>query len=160
MKSRNLILAIICMLVLLGCSATGPIYTRPTSVSESNALLLLYRPAQMKGMVISPPVYIDDQEMFEIANGSYAELSLIPGKHVIETRKVGRLFSADAKGIAEITVEAGQTYYVRWSPVQSDFGITPGTMMIQATFSGAFSLVPEGAALEQIKACRKVYPKQ
>ena len=143
-----------------GCVASGPQFKPVESFSVDNALVYLYRPNKFKGGGIVPPVFVNDKELFDLPNDGYAEILLPPGKHVIETRTDGNFLISDAVGSAEIEVEVGRTYYIKWLPFLADFGIVPlATPVAYGYFKGTFYPMDEQHALVELKECKKVYPK-
>ncbi len=142
-----------------GCAATGPQFQPVQYVEPETALVYLYRPSQFVGGGITPPVFVDNVKQFELPNNGYAEMRLSPGKHVIETRKDSNIFISDAVGSVELEVEAGETYYIKWLPSMSNFGVVLlATPVAYGSFRGGFRLVEETAALQNIAKCKKVYP--
>ena len=148
------------MLALSGCSASGPLYAPTVIASEGNASVYLYRPSRSEGYLIVPPVSVDGTELFELANNGYAELTLSPGRHLIETKKDGNpIGPVDAVGSIEIEVEAGREYYIRWSPSMGDMKIIPiANPVIIAQFSGLFIHLSKDDALSELKNCKRIYP--
>lgn len=154
------LLLFLVILVISGCSATGPQFRPETSIENDYALVYLYRPSMLKGGGITPPVFIDNQELFDLPNNGYAVLKLTEGKHVIETREDGNFLLTDAVGKAEIIVEKNTVYYVKWLPFLADFGVVPlGTPIAYGYFEGSFYPMSKDIALKEIKECKKVYPE-
>lgn len=91
---------------------------------EEHVLIYFYRP-QSKWAdeeLEAPSVYIDDTHYFNLRSGSYTWLEVYPGERELDMRRP--LLGLEALGgnfdhILEttLTVEAGETYYIRYSEV-------------------------------------------
>lgn len=93
--------------------------------SQNNALIYFYRPHSQWAAeeIESPSVYIDDKHYFNFRNNSYTWLEVRPGKRHIRMRRpllglegVGE-FTLSKMVNAELEVEAGKVYYLRYSEV-------------------------------------------
>lgn len=94
--------------------------------SANNALLYFYRPhSEWAGDEIeAPSVYIDGKHYFNIRDNSYTWLEVAPGeRHIILRRPLLGLeglndFDLSRIADAELDVEAGNIYYLRYSEVR------------------------------------------
>lgn len=96
-----------------GVSGCVQKHTRPLetpAMTESNAVVYLYRPASMSNIVISPTVVVDNRGGFEMANGNYTYMVMEPGGHRLRLELSERY---QGRHEQEFNVEAGGRYYFR-----------------------------------------------
>ena len=150
----RLILIFIIFCFASGCAHKPP-FQQVSDLPKERAVVYLYRPDVFRGGAITPPVYIDRKEIFDLESGSYAVFELAPGKHVIETRKSG-ILTSDAVGEIEIDVESSKEYFLKWLPYTTYFGVSP---VPYALFVGTFYPMEKDKALVEISECWKIYPR-
>lgn len=155
MNIKYLVLILI-FSILTSCSATGPKFSSLIAPADGNAVIYLYRPSQFVGSMIVPPIYLNNQHIFDLPNNGYARLEIEPGEYIIESRKKISIVSS-AQGKVTINVKAGSTHYMTWQPTVSNSGVSGN--ISYASFSGGFMPVNSAIAIEEIKNCNRVYPK-
>lgn len=134
------------------CSTGGKrVSSIDTSVMSGQSKVIVYRPQKFIGVGIKAPFYLNGVELFKIANGTFAEISLKPGQHVLETRESGALESS-AVGSLRIDMLPGQTRFIRWSPQST--GSAPHIVF----FQGAFEESSEQQMRSEMKTFSRVYP--
>lgn len=91
----------------------------PASAQEAprNGTIVLYRGATLVGAVIACPIRYQGREIVELGRGKYAEWTVKPGRYLL-TNKTTTI---------EVSVEPGETRYVRCA-------ITPGVLVNRTTF--------------------------
>jgi Protein of unknown function (DUF2846) len=79
----------------------------PTAASESSqtAHLRIYRQRRYLGWNLAPSIYVDDQQVVRVGNGSRVSIRLAAGPHSIRSDDKSSAIALDAK--------AGQEYFVR-----------------------------------------------
>jgi len=90
--------------------------------SESQTTLVVFREKHFEGSALKPSIYVDDQEITRLNNGSYFTLPIKPGKHILNS-------SAKHEAPLEIDVKAGESNYVQM-------------IIVAGTWRGAGRLVP------------------
>jgi len=77
----------------------------PSGMMDGSASVVLFRPNNIIGFAVAPPVECDGKRVAKMQNGRYITLHLSPGPHVFITHR-----SNGWK--LPIDVEAGKTYFV------------------------------------------------
>ncbi len=99
---------------------------------EEHALIYFYRPQSQwtDAELEAPSVYVDNTHYFNLRGGSYTWLEVYPGERQLDMRRP--FIGLEALGgtfdhIVETTleVEAGETYYIRYSEVNEPGNIHP-----------------------------------
>lgn len=108
--SRSLVLLFI-VIVLTGCSATGPRYsehksTIPALTSESSRIFFFRNSRFMSGGS-DAEIYINDKKVGECADDAYFFTDTVPGHVKIKTETFGTLGSHEI----EKELEGGNEYY-------------------------------------------------
>ena len=80
--------------------------------NSTPAHVVIYRVPRMRGRLVKPSVYCDDQEAAFMYSGRYFTAALPPGKHSVA--------SDDQYTSVSLNAEAGHTYYVRVSLARSE----------------------------------------
>ena len=107
------------------------------SGSEPQTALVVFREKHFEGSALKPSIYLDDQEITRLNNGSYFTLPIKPGKHTLNS-------SAKHEAPLELDVKAGESNYVQM-------------IIVAGTWRGAGRLVPVPAdagktAISKLKA--------
>lgn len=92
------------------------------SVAEPQTTLVVFREKHFEGGALKPSIYVDDQEIARLNNGSYFTLPIKPGKHDLSS-------SAKHEAPLEINAKPGENNYVQ-------------TIIVTGTWRGAGRLVP------------------
>jgi len=136
----------------------GPVF-EPLAASEwdqNNALLYFYRTDSYWGddEIEAPSVYIDDQHYFNLRNAGYTWMEVSPGVRHIDMRRplagfegIG-WFSLSRIADADLRVEPGQVYYLRYSEVSEPDSVASQLSSDDPLASGDLRLVPESVALK------------
>lgn len=87
---------------------------RSDASSGSMATIVVYREKAFKGSAIKPPVVYDGFLVQYLYNGSYVELQVPPGQHILSSDKEGsRIFAGKRENTLTIDAKAGETTYVQ-----------------------------------------------
>jgi len=108
MKKYQIILL---SLFLIGCSASGPLYTEHVPSVKDVSVVYIYRPIRTVNCCVAPAIYIDGVKKVSLKNGGYSVFELAPGKHEI---KVGDGSYGFDPATVEGTYVAGTSYYFKW----------------------------------------------
>ncbi len=88
--------------------------TRSETSSEKMAKIVVYRERAFKGSAIKPPVLYDGLLAAYLYNGSYVELVVPAGQHIISSDKEGsRIFAGKRENLLTIDAKPGEVSYVR-----------------------------------------------
>lgn len=104
--------------------ASSPAAQQPGS--EPQTTIVVFREKHFQGSALKPSIYVDDQEITRLNNGSYFTLPIKPGKHTLSS-------SAKHEAPLEIDVKAGESSYIQM-------------IVVAGTWRGAGRLVPVPAA--------------
>lgn len=136
----RLVLTVIALLYLVGCSATGPLYTERNNLQEpapGKALVYVYRIDTIIGSGVSAHLIDNGKDVGTVNVGGYFTYEAEPGDHLLFTETTGIDDPSDIKMVA------GQTYYLRidYEP---------------ATWTGTFTikLLLEDKALPELRLTR------
>lgn len=129
--------------------------------SEEHALLYLYRPRSDWGdaELMAPSVYVDGNHYVNLRSGGYTWLEILPGKRELDMNRP--FFGIEGIGFrfshlldAELTMEAGETYFLRYSetsePEASDSRLPEDHPLDR----GAARLVSRETAMDELQDTR------
>ena len=101
----------ICAL-LAACASSGIKPPNPTTVSKissakksGKAALVVYRPRNYAGSLLSPSVEMDGKELVNISNGTAFVAAIPPGHHVFQIR--------NQESGTEVTLKPGDSIYLK-----------------------------------------------
>lgn len=153
---KKIIITLSIMLLLISCSASGPVFKPEPAADKNTATVYIYRPWKYFNAAGYPDIYINDKHMFALKNQGYGVVHLNPNQYVIRADKSSILMNNWYPGPNSInlTIEANKEYYIRVSP-QSD-SITPIANTVMITGSTEIILVPKILALKEISETKKV----
>lgn len=122
----RVILSIVGILFLVGCSATGILYTEKNNASvalDGKSRIYVYRINQLKGSGAATPLLDNGQLVGSINVGGYISYLTEPGSHELLTKTLGidKLFT--------VNIDAGKTYYFR---IDYNPGTWTGTFTVNA----------------------------
>lgn len=154
---------------------TGPEFSPVPSYkwnSEKQALFYFYRPESQWGNdeLMAPSFYVDDNHYFNLRANGYTWLVVLAGEREIDIRRpFNGIEGVEHMGPisiifdhildTELKVEAGKTYYLRYSEVD-DPGATYEALPEEHPLNnGAARLVPEETALPEIRETRLLLDK-
>jgi hypothetical protein len=144
------------MILLVGCSATGPIFKPESTTNSSRATVYIYRPFQYFNAGGWPKIYINGKEKFSLKNNGYGVIRLKPGGYEVKAEG-SMLFTNWYPGPTSInlSVKAGNEYYIRVTP-QHDETYVSGNM-VTPTGSAQVILVQASKAKTEITKTKKVF---
>jgi hypothetical protein len=96
------------LLLVVSCASLGPKFQTYKKSQSKNAVVYIYRPRVMSGMMWSHEFKLDGKVVGSLASDSYAPLEVSPGIHKITLH----LAYEDVNEI-DFQVRSGETYYLR-----------------------------------------------
>jgi hypothetical protein len=84
--------------------ASAPVAQQSTP--EPQTTLVIFREKHFEGSALKPSIYVDDQDVTRLNNGTYFTLPIKSGKHTLTS-------SAKHEASLEIDAKAGETSYVQ-----------------------------------------------
>jgi hypothetical protein len=152
----NKISAIILVLLIVGCSATGPTFKPESTSNGENATVYIYRPFQYFNAGGWPKIYVNGKEKFSLKNNGYGTVRLKPGTHVIKAEG-SMLFTNwyPEPASIKLSAEANKIYYIRVTPQHDSTYATGATVSL--TGSAQVVLVTASAAKKEISKTKKVF---
>ncbi|MFC4270217.1 DUF2846 domain-containing protein [Sneathiella chungangensis] len=136
----RIVLSLIAFLVLVGCSASGPLYTERNNINTpapGKALVYVYRIDTIIGSGVSAHLLDDGKDVGAVNVGGYFVYEADPGVHTLFTETTG------IDEPTKIEMVAGQTYYLR---IDYEPGTWTGTFTVK--------LLLEDQALPELKLTR------
>jgi hypothetical protein len=139
------------LIVLLGCSATGPKFKKPENFNNQYSQLFIYRPSSGASAIRTSEFFINKKFAAKLNNNGYTLIAIEPGNYEISQKWVR--WPGDPKRNLEtlsnnIMVEPGKNYYLRF------FQTSKLDSLVTATFTDHFQIINEEQALQEIKECR------
>lgn len=116
------------VLVLTGCTATGPKFEQVAEPKEYTAVAYFFRQAAFYGSGSCPDLVIDDEEVGCLKNGGFFEVELMPGEHTVLFDK--GTWEPDKDLRAKISVKAGVVYFYEYGQVMTGMFVTPGVSSV------------------------------
>lgn len=86
MKHYLYLAALLSVLFLAGCAASGPKYSAGPNATSTDGNLVIYRPNRHMSGGLYANVYLDNQHIGRLKNGGYIRINVGDGQH---TLKVG-----------------------------------------------------------------------
>ena len=129
--------------------------------SRNHALLYLYRPQSDWGdaELMAPSFYVDDHHYVNLRSGGYTWLEILPGTRELDMHRsffgiegVGSPFSHLLD--AELEMEAGEIYFLRYSEVSETDATDPRLPDDHPLSRGAARLVTQEAAMKELRRTR------
>lgn len=132
--------AILCLLVISGCVATGPAYRVAPEPTGADALIYIYRPNSFAMSAGDAYFYVDDVNIANLTNGGYTWFYAPAGEHTLKQKWFG-LFS--------------QKLFMRtaWLPAHKYFYRFETSTNI-VTIQWRLSETPADRALMEITCCK------
>ena len=110
LPKRSVFLGVLALLMLSGCSATGPKFAELESTSVSpppgQGRIYIYRKPGLVGAAVQPKVYLNGEQVGVAKPGGFTFADRAPGNYDVQV-------STEVKRTASFTLEAGETRYVR-----------------------------------------------
>lgn len=128
---------------------------------EAHTLVYIYRPHSdwARQELTAPSFYVDERHYFNMRGGAYTWFEMHAGERKFDMRRpfvgfegLGGAF--DHILDATLELEAGETYYIRYSEVDSPGSVHPMLDDDHPMASGDAVLVTEETALEEIRRTR------
>lgn len=120
MRFAKFFFAVNVLLVLVGCAATGPLYTEVAAtippVPANKGRVYFFRPDTMLGAAVTADINLNGKVVGRSERGSFFFVDENPGKCTVTT-------STEIERQLTFTLDAGQTRYVRTS---ISFGVMVG----------------------------------
>jgi hypothetical protein len=98
--------------LLTACASSGVKPVNPATVSKissakksGKAVLVVYRPGNALGGLLSPSVEMDGKELVNISNGTVFVAAIPPGHHIFQIR--------NQESGTELTLKAGNSIYLK-----------------------------------------------
>ncbi|HZP77437.1 MAG TPA: DUF2846 domain-containing protein [Pseudolabrys sp.] len=139
MISAHRTLLAACIAVLVGASSV--LWSLDANAAPRSAHIYFVREKAIYGPW-APPIKVNGKEIGRLANGAYLAIERPPGRYSLRTEPLLGLgfFEAD------LTVAAGETYYVQLAPVQMETGGGLVPALAHAITGGNFSTPMPGRA--------------
>jgi hypothetical protein len=138
MKRMFYLIAMLFVLLISGCAASGPKYLAETDASVDSGNLVVYRPYRFTSGGAYANVYIDEKKVGVLKNGGYLKLGVGSGAHTLRVERLTRTISASNK----------ERIFFRYSHRWSLFGMID---FISATLNE----VDEVAAFDELKETKQ-----
>ncbi|HZP59148.1 MAG TPA: TonB family protein [Opitutaceae bacterium] len=139
------------MILLVGCSATGPAFVAEQALRPNEAVIYIYRPSAMTARARTATIEMDGKLIGQLDNNGYIVIHALPGKHRITeswAAWVGDLSALQRPIEVLIDAESGMKYYVRLSS-RSELG--GGGVTLQWSLSE----MPAEPAAAEIVQCKR-----
>ncbi|MDQ1362667.1 MAG: hypothetical protein QG652_527 [Pseudomonadota bacterium] len=131
--------------LITGCSTAPVDFDRRDYVSDTAAVIFIYRPDALANVMISPHVIVDGEPLFAINNKQFHTLQLPAGRHHFKLELAERY-----QGNSGVLLEtlAGQLYFLRID--------TAVKFQQNRPYDRSFDILPvtEAEALAQIGLCK------
>ena len=152
---KKFIFSLAMLVLLIGCSATGPKFTAIEAPEVNKAKVYFYRPWAMLDGAAAPTVQINGVDSFEISNGGFHEIDLNPGNTII-TVKEGGFMSNWRAGQLQITFDAAanNTYFVRLTAAIENATFVGGVASISGNYS--LGLIEPESAKQELRETKKI----
>lgn len=137
-RTAVILLTLLSISAFSGCSASGPAFARREHPDPNQALVYIYRPANLIGAASVTTISIDAEDRGQLKEKGYLVFDLKPGKRMIEARYWGT-----PPLTLYLDAAAGEEYFLRWFV---DIGEGYG---ISHTLS--FGQIPSEYALREIQ---------
>ena len=117
------IISIFLLILLQGCSATGPLFEPENPPVENQSLLYIYRPNVEMLWMRTAVIYINDEKLVELPNQGYTSVKLSPG--IYRVKQIWEPWPGDFKWLSvpidvDLTLKAGKTHFLELRVVGYD----------------------------------------
>ena len=152
---------------------TGPEFSPVGSYKwngKKQALVYFYRPQSQwaDDEIMAPSFWVDDHHYFNMRSNGYTWLVMLQGKRKFDVHRPLNGFEGVDGGMhlilddildAELTLEAGEVYYIRHSEVDDPEAVHEKLDADHPLAKGSTRLVPEEVALPEIRKTRLMQDK-
>ena len=102
----------VALVLLAGCSATGPAFQEAATTPKDKATVYVYRPSSLVNSGNAPNLFVNEVDHGPLWNAGYIPLSLPPGEISVVLK--GDQWKWGLPPIStKARIEAGKTYYFR-----------------------------------------------
>lgn len=101
------IIATVALQALIGCAATGSIYSAQENLTDDKARIIFYRPKEFTGSGVNLVITEDGEEILKVQNGQFVPHIVDPGTKVYSIKTIGN------NNELKLDIEPYETYYVR-----------------------------------------------
>lgn len=92
MKKLSYVIALLAVLFITGCAASGAKYSSETGATADKGNVVVYRPYRFQSGALYANVYVDGQKVGKLKNAGYLKLNVGTGKHTLrvgsQTREI------------------------------------------------------------------------
>ncbi|MDF2180177.1 DUF2846 domain-containing protein [Aliiglaciecola sp. CAU 1673] len=148
------VILLLSVMTLSACSATGPQFTQLEIPETNKAKVYIYRPWAMLDGAAAPTVQINGKDSFNLSNGGYQVLDLVPGKTLLAVKEGGLLSNWRASPLQiSVDLQANKSYFVRLSAELSNAAYVGGVSSVSGQYS--WGLVDQQMALTELPKTNK-----
>lgn len=119
---------IVAMVDPSGKSAGPSDVSNPVNPDDPFAHVRVYRQRLLPGSNFNPPIFVDDKEVFKLANAKRCSVKVTPGHHVVT--------SDDKSSRIEIDAKPGQEFYVSVQELPGGFFKGRGKLTLMSNQQG------------------------
>ncbi len=149
---------VFCLIVLSGCSASGPKFNGLVSDREGVANVYIYRPDSLTAGGRTAYFYMNEKPVAEISNNGYTLLEVAPGNHSFKQNFgywLGDFGPISDDRIRTKELKAGNTYFLGlYSGNTISPHPVPSVHVVDVNFDFSFDFVKRNKSLRDIKECR------
>jgi len=148
---KKFYLSVLSLILLSGCSASGPMYKPSEISSDKNAMIYVYRPSQFVNGGGYPEIKINNKSIGPLKNGGYLYKEVEAGKYTVLSE--GNIMNWNFPDInVPVILKQGETAYLRLLSSASTSAIV-GSMVYMGRDSNLHLVKPEHAK-QEIKTMR------
>jgi hypothetical protein len=138
MKKLYYLVALLSVLFIAGCAASGPMYPAEAGIAIESGNLVVFRPYRFLSGGVYPDVYMDDQKVGILRNGGYIRRDVGSGSHVLRIGKKSET----------ITISNNERFFFRYTHKWALFGLLE---FVPATLNA----VDEKSAIDELKETKQ-----
>lgn len=141
----RLVLAFMLAATLGACTADGPRF-RPVDLEGSGkGVIYVYRPFTLNGVGDPeiPYIYLNGEYKGRMRIDGHFVFLVEPGKHTVSARDIFLAFFTYDMGKAEVTVEEGKSYYLRYFHITTPafLGLGKGPFKLMKPEDGSAEII-------------------
>jgi hypothetical protein len=146
------IIALILLSLIAGCAATGPTFTPATDLSDSAAIIYVYRPARAANSGGYPLITLNSEVKGPLKNAGYLAIRVPAGTHVVEQQYSVWNWDMRAKPVV-IEAKPKRRYFIKLdTDVSSALALPAGSFtMISITRNLYFGQVDDKTGMTEIR---------
>lgn len=104
---------LICVILISGCSARGPIFNGVQLQDESSSTVYLFRQSAFVNSAYCPVIQVDNRDIGCLKNGGFMRLEIGVGEHNLRVRK--RLLEVGGEPEVTINGKKGEVLFYEWT---------------------------------------------